>query len=210
MCLLCTHNPLKVLFPSLHLDQLSLTIHHGCVWAAADDRTRCDAHNGKPPHHGVGLIHKKNSAHKRDEQSLERRYTTPNTNTSFAIGGGTGICGDYTTDMPGACLWVGTKAENGDDPTTAGWLNDAKRSNCGKQIYVQRKHQPYMTQYVPLIDGCLFYTKDVAVGCFQIALTTKTFNDLKPSQKELDQGYLEGLIWDYNNEHGSKSRNGPI
>ncbi|KAG0148140.1 hypothetical protein CROQUDRAFT_41821 [Cronartium quercuum f. sp. fusiforme G11] len=182
----------------------------GCVWAAADDRIRCNATDGKPPHYGVGLIHKQNSAHKRDEQWLERRYTAPNTNTSFAIGGGTGICGDYTTDMPGACLWVGTKAENGDNITTAGWLNAAKRSNCGKQIYVQRKHKPYMTQYVPLIDGCLFYTRQVTLGCFQIALTTKTWNDLKPTPKELAQNYLEGLVWDFNNDQGSKSGNGPV
>ncbi|KAG0148708.1 hypothetical protein CROQUDRAFT_40904 [Cronartium quercuum f. sp. fusiforme G11] len=183
---------------------------HGCVWAAADDRTRCDAHNGKAPQHGVGLIHQKQGVRKRDGQSLERRYIVPNTNTSFAIGGGTGICGAYTTDMPGACLWIGTRRDSGSDPSTAGWINKSKQSNCGKQIYVQRRQEPHMAQFVPLIDGCLFYTTDVAVGCLQIALTTKTFNDLKPTQKELNQGYLEGLVWDFNNIDGGKSRNGPV
>ncbi|EGG06040.1 uncharacterized protein MELLADRAFT_124586 [Melampsora larici-populina 98AG31] len=183
----------------------------GCVWSAADDRNRCNATNGKPPFKGVGQFEYNPKKAKRSSITLDRRYTSENTNTSFQISDGPGICGMYnSTTQPGACLWVGSEQLYGNDSSTAGWLNGAKTSNCGKQLYVQRKGRPDKPFYVPVVDGCRFYTTNVTVGCFQIGLTKKTFHDLEPTAEEIERGYLGDLIWDFNNEHGVKSSNSPV
>ncbi|KAG0142723.1 hypothetical protein CROQUDRAFT_66949 [Cronartium quercuum f. sp. fusiforme G11] len=170
----------------------------GCVWSAADTRNRCNASTGKPPYKPVGKFEQKSLAlaPQSGKKSLERRYTSSGSNTSFPIGSGDGICGNYTTNQPGACLWVGSDAIDGSDPKTAGWLNGAKTSNCGKQLYVQRAGNKNSVVYVPVLDGCTFYSRDVRVGCYQIALSNKTFYDLKPTPQEIAQGYLGDLIWD--------------
>lgn len=176
----------------------------GCVWSAADDRTRCNATTGKPPFQGVERFQH------HSQRTLQRRYTSENTNTSFAMRDGPGICGNYSTNQPGACLWVGSEQVYGNDTATAGWLNGAKTSNCGKQLYVQRKGRPDKPFYVPVLDGCSFYSKNVTVGCFQIALSNKTFYDLEPTAQEIQQGFLGDLIWDFNNEYGTKGKNAPV
>jgi len=186
----------------------------GCVFSAADARNRCNASTGKPPFHSVGKF-ERGPQHpvqltKRSKLSLERRYTSENTNTSFAIDSGPGACGNYSTQEPGACLWVGSDAVSGADPATAGWLNGAKTSNCRKQLYIQRKGQPDFTVYVPVVDACRFYTRNVTIGCFQIAVTNKTFYDLNPTPQEIEQGHLGDLIWDYNNLFGKENEWGPV
>ncbi|KAG0142722.1 hypothetical protein CROQUDRAFT_49918 [Cronartium quercuum f. sp. fusiforme G11] len=184
----------------------------GCVWSAADTRNRCNATTGKPPNKPVGLFAPKSPAppNHSSKRSLERRYTSSNTNTSFIIDSGDGICGNYTTNQPGACLWVGSDAINGSDPNTAGWLNGAKTSNCGKQLYVQRSGNKSSVVYVPVLDGCRFYSRNASVGCFQIALSNKTFYDLNPTPQEIARGYLGDLIWDFNDEFGLKTTWGPV
>lgn len=68
--------------------------------------------------------------------------------------------------------------------------------------------------------GCAFYTNDLTVGCYQIALTTavcpffscyeksfscpeitnktnqQTFNELKPTAQENKQGFISGAMWE--------------
>lgn len=191
----------------------------GCVFASADDETRCNATTGKPeihtPMHPVGRFQKQGcQKHLKipapKPASLGKRYTSENTNTSFAIDDGPGACGNYSTNMPGACLWAGSEQVKGDNPLTAGWLNGAKTSNCGKQLYIQRKGRPDKPFFVPVVDACNFYTFNVTVGCFQIAVTNKTFYDLEPTDQELEQGYLGDLVWDFNNLDGNKTTNGPV
>ncbi|KAH9812136.1 secreted protein [Melampsora americana] len=180
----------------------------GCVWSAADDRTRCNATTGRPPFKAVGQFEYNPPKSKR---SLDRRYTTVGSNTSFAIGDGPGICGEYnSTEQPGACLWVGTEQVYGNDTHTSGWMNGAKTSNCGKQVYVQRRGRPDKPFFVPILDGCTFYTTDITVGCFQIGITKKTFHDLEPTEEEIASGHLGDLVWDFNSENGTKSTNAPV
>ncbi|KAG0142724.1 hypothetical protein CROQUDRAFT_662181 [Cronartium quercuum f. sp. fusiforme G11] len=179
-----------------------------CVWAAADTRQRCTPQSGKPPNTRVSKFEP--PQHHTNQKTLQRRYTTDHTDTSFEIDGGKGICGRYDTNQPGACLWVGSRPFDGSNASTAGWLNGAKTSNCGKQLYIEREDNHTTVVYVPLVDGCRFYTKKPSVGCFQIAVTNKTFYDLKPTKKEIDQGYFDGLIWDFNDEKGDKLANAPV
>lgn len=180
----------------------------GCVWAAADERIRCNPQSGKPPDLGVGAFHE--PQYTRTQQPLVRRYTSDSTNTTFSIGGGNGICGHYSTHHRGACLWVGTEQVKGDNASTAGWLNGAKTSNCGKQLYVERKDNTSIVIFPPIVDGCTFYTTDIQVGCFEIALTKKSWKEMHPTPKEEAQGYLDGVIWDFNDEHGDKLANAPV
>ncbi|KAG0148028.1 hypothetical protein CROQUDRAFT_61041 [Cronartium quercuum f. sp. fusiforme G11] len=182
----------------------------GCVWASAKDTERCDPTSGKSQLKlGGDEPEKQLMVQKRDKKFLKPRYTSENTDTSFAIHGGKGICGPYDPQEPGACLWLGSEQETGEDPSTAGWLNGANKLNCGKQVYVQRKDKPENPLFVPIVDGCVFYTASISVGCFQIALTNKTFYDLEPSPEEIDQGFVGDLVWDFDNEHGKKPQNGP-
>lgn len=180
----------------------------GCVFSTNDPKKRCDP-NGHPPKKAVGVLKSPSSKkHRRDEVSLERRYDTPKHSKSFYVDDGTGICGTYSGDQPGACLWAG--GEDGVGNPTGGWLNGTKSSNCGKQIYLQRQGKPETVQYIPVVDGCTFNIKSEMPGCFQIAVTEHTFYSMKPTKEELKLGYLTGLTWDFNNLNGDKSRNGPV
>ncbi|KAH9468593.1 hypothetical protein Pst134EA_009128 [Puccinia striiformis f. sp. tritici] len=182
----------------------------GCVFSAADARNRCPApiKDHDDPVKQFNCINPK--VVKRSERhSLGRRYD--DNDGSFAVAGGKGICGTYnsTTDL-GVCLWSGAEQKS---PTveSAGWLNGLKTSNCGKQVYVQRKGQPKTVKYVKVLDGCSFDTTALSTGCFQIALTSKLFDEFNPTAKEKKDGLiLDGISWDFNNLLGQNLQSGPV
>eukprot|EP00918_Siedleckia_nematoides_P099639 GHVU01217876.1.p1 GENE.GHVU01217876.1~~GHVU01217876.1.p1 ORF type:complete len:206 (-),score=25.25 GHVU01217876.1:253-870(-) len=171
-----------------------------CVWSS----------NGHPCPKTTDKPCTKIRAMKMPDSHLGRRYDT--TIPSKAVGGGNGICGPYDTrKVYGACLWSGSNWISGDDPLTAGWLNAGKTSNCGKQIYIQRKGDPLHPKYANVVDGCSFLTKDPAVGCFQIWMTIDLFMSFGPTQAEIDAWTIEDTFtWNFNNELGDKTKNGPV
>ncbi|KAH9812717.1 secreted protein [Melampsora americana] len=164
----------------------------GCVFSTNDPNKRCNP-DGHPTKQGVGVLKGPASKKHRRDVSLARRYDTLPDSHSFYISDGTGICGAYRGDQPGACLWAGGQDSQGNP--TGGWLNGTKTSNCGKQLYLQRQGKPDTVQVYPCCD---FNIRDETPGCFQIAVT------------EHDKGYLTGLTWDFNNLYGDKTRNGPV
>ncbi|PLW50254.1 hypothetical protein PCANC_05627 [Puccinia coronata f. sp. avenae] len=183
----------------------------GCVWSAADPNERCP----QPLKHGQTnpaqqfVINPGVAKSKRSEDSLERRYDT--TRPSFPVAGGNGICGFYnsTTEL-GVCLWSGPEQNN---PTadTSGWLNGLKPDNCRKGVYVQRKNNPHSVQYVPVLDGCSFDTKEYDPGCYDIALTIQLFERFNPTADERRDGLLYGgLTWDFDSINGTHPQNAPI
>ncbi|KAI9622313.1 hypothetical protein KEM48_007326 [Puccinia striiformis f. sp. tritici PST-130] len=179
----------------------------GCVFSAADARNRCPApiKDHDDPFNCINPKVVKRS----ERHSLGRRYD--DNDGSFAVAGGKGICGTYnsTTDL-GVCLWSGAEQKS---PTveSAGWLNGLKTSNCGKQVYVQRKGQPKTVKYVKVLDGCSFDTTALSTGCFQIALTSKLFDEFNPTAKEKKDGLiLDGISWDFNNLLGQNLQSGPV
>ncbi|POW14300.1 hypothetical protein PSTT_03026 [Puccinia striiformis] len=190
----------------------------GCVFSAADARNRCPAPI-KDHDDPFNCINPK--VVKRSERHLWVDDTM--TMTGFAVAGGKAyphaataitssqICGTYnsTTDL-GVCLWSGAEQKS---PTveSAGWLNGLKTSNCGKQVYVQRKGQPKTVKYVKVLDGCSFDTTALSTGCFQIALTSKLFDEFNPTAKEKKDGLiLDGISWDFNNLLGQNLQSGPV
>lgn len=177
----------------------------GCVFSTADPRTRCQP-DGHPPPKGVGMLTPPKQNYRRD---LDRRYNTPDGQQSYFVAGGKGICGKYSTNDPGACLWTGAKDENG--VALGGWLNDTKTSNCQKQVYIMRQGQPDTVVYVPVVDGCDFDDATLPEdGCFALGLTRNTFFALKPTQEEKNQGWITKLAWDFDNLSGQHTRNGPV
>lgn len=152
------------------------------------------------PHHSHHSHH--------SQHALQRRYDT--TDKSFIMSPGEGVCGPYTDDEAGACLWVGTDAKNGGDPATAGWLNGGKTSNCYKQLYIKRQGEGHPAVYARVLDACDFGTRKPEKGCFQIYLTNKTFYDLHPTKKERQDGALYNITWDFNNLEGADPRFGPV
>ncbi|CAH7671372.1 hypothetical protein PPACK8108_LOCUS6144 [Phakopsora pachyrhizi] len=200
----------------------------GCVYATADNRTRCPL-NPKPQT-AVKVIEEGKKIVKR--HTLERRYDTTLPSPSVL---GKGICGDYnTTNTEGASLWVGNSYKS-KKPEEAGWLNKAKKSNCNKRLYIINPASGE-TIYVNVIDGKRslyvevmltrflntiftlklfskghdFKTTEPEVGCFQIALTQKTFLRLKPSKEEIAKGSIKFLKWDFDNIQGISPRQGPV
>ncbi|KAH9815447.1 secreted protein [Melampsora americana] len=184
----------------------------GCVFSANDPSKRC-APDGHPPKRGVSMLKPAGQTQqRRDLHSLERRYDTPSGSRSFFIGdangGGVSIYNLFKSSQPGACLWAGGRDAQGNP--TGGWVASFKQSNCGKQLYLMRKGRPDTVQYIPVVDGCDFGITSPDTGCFQIAVTEKTFWDMNPTEQEQKQGYLTELTWDFNNLDGSNSRNGPV
>ncbi|KAI9609458.1 hypothetical protein H4Q26_007414 [Puccinia striiformis f. sp. tritici PST-130] len=80
------------------------------------------------------------------------------------------------------------------------WLAQWQGSLCAIR-YVQRKGQPKTVKYVKVLDGTLqFDTTALSTGCFQIALTSKLFDEFNPTAKEKKDGLiLDGISWDFNN-----------
>ncbi|POW20541.1 hypothetical protein PSHT_03446 [Puccinia striiformis] len=199
----------------------------GCVFSAADARNRCPApikDHDDPFNCMNPKVVKRSERH-----SLGRRYDDNDgvRHTSLLLLGSRnliptscfcralplrwkGICGTYnsTTDL-GVCLWSGAEQKS---PTveSAGWLN-GQTSNCGKQVYVQRKRAPKTVKYVKVLDGCSFDTTALSTGCFQIALTSKLFDEFNPTAKEKKDGLiLDGISWDFNNLLGQNLQSGPV
>jgi len=137
---------------------------------------------------------------------LVRRYDSED--DSFTIGSGTGICGTYTDDTPGVCLWA--SADNA-GAATGGWLSGGFTKACGRVVYIQRQgadhSDPNNTIYAPVIDGCKFEGKAPDPGCFRIAFTKATFKALKPTEEESNNQIIKSLIWDFANEDGSQPQN---
>ncbi|MBW0557869.1 hypothetical protein O181_097584 [Austropuccinia psidii MF-1] len=188
----------------------------GCVYSSGNEETRCTA----PPKACQDPVTPvKCPTESQDDQSqfakrsethttLVRRYD--NTQKVFPIAGGNGICGHYDTNNDhGACLWSGSSL-SGADPMTAGWLNLAQKSNCGKRLYVQRRGRPETVIYVPIVDGCNFRSVDPTFGCFQIALTNITFNALNPTDQEIAKQAIDDLSWDFDNLEGCSENQAPI
>ncbi|KAH9810534.1 secreted protein [Melampsora americana] len=178
----------------------------GCVFSSANPHTRC-APDGHPPKNGVGML-QQHAFQRREEHTLEPRYDTPKGSKSFFVASGTGVCGFYDGDKPGACIWNGAKDQFGNG--LGGWLNGSKTSNCHKNLYIMRRGNPQSVVYVPVVDGCNFNVKNPDNGCFQIGVTRATFFALNPSEQEKNQGYLTDLTWDFDNLSGQHSRNGPV
>ncbi|MBW0510962.1 hypothetical protein O181_050677 [Austropuccinia psidii MF-1] len=61
-----------------------------------------------------------------------------------------------------------------------------------------------------LILRCSFLGKSNWPGCFQLALTNKTFWQLNPTEQEQRDKTIYGLTWDFSNLQGQDPRNGPI
>ncbi|KNF02418.1 hypothetical protein PSTG_04325 [Puccinia striiformis f. sp. tritici PST-78] len=159
--------------------------------------------------HFLQFTHPGASKAKRSVADLERRYVTPK--PSFAVGGGTGTCGFYnSTTEAGVCLWNGAEQNN---PTidTAGWLNGAKTSNCGKRIYIQRTGKPETRQYVKVLDGCYFGATSPKPGCSKVGLTIQLFNLFKPTEKENQDGLIYGgLSWQFDNTLNTSPQQAPV
>ncbi|KAH9449074.1 hypothetical protein MJO29_009937 [Puccinia striiformis f. sp. tritici] len=182
----------------------------GCVFSAAAPDQRCPAPvKGSSSPVNAFVMNPGTANVKRSRVDLERRYDT--TRPSFAVAGGTGICGDYnSTAELGVCLWSGAEQKN---PTveTAGWLNGAKTSNCGKRIYIQRKGQPDTVKFVKVLDGCSFGATSPDPGCFDIALTLKLFELFNPTEQEQNDGVLYGgITWDFDNLLGKSTQQAPV
>ncbi|CAH7688610.1 hypothetical protein PPACK8108_LOCUS23589 [Phakopsora pachyrhizi] len=174
----------------------------GCVFSAADDRNRCSA--DPKPSTAVGVVQESNKNVKR--HTLARRYDTTLPSPSIQ---GEGICGHYdTATAEGASLWVGPNPGS-TRPEEAGWLNRGKTSNCNKRLYVINPRTG-KTVYIKVIDGHDFQTTQPDVGCFQIALTQKTFLELDPTDEEKAKGAIGSLTWDFDNLHGISPQQGPV
>jgi len=185
----------------------------GCVFSAAAANRRCPAPQKvqSTPMKAFSLSSQTKAlkVKRSEETTLARRYDTYK--PSFAVGGGTGICGFYDTNTElGVCLWSGAEQNN---PTveTAGWLNGLKTSNCRKRIYIQRKGDPSSVKFVPVLDGCSFNEKSLLPGCFDIAVTVKLFNAFNPTADEVKSGtLLGGFTWDFDNLNGQSPQQGPV
>ncbi|KAH9442685.1 hypothetical protein Pst134EA_031654 [Puccinia striiformis f. sp. tritici] len=210
----------SAIFLAISLSAVKATVHtvcynhflqkDGCVFSAAAADQRCPA---PPKEHPAEVqafaLNSTAQKVKRSVNKLERRYDT--TAPSFAIGGGNGTCGFYdSVNQLGVCLWNGAEQNN---PTieTAGWLNGAKTSNCGKRIYIQRKGQPNTVQFVKVLDGCYFGATSPDPGCFDIGLTIKLFNAFNPTPEEQRDGVIKGgITWDFDNLHGLSPQQAPV
>lgn len=137
---------------------------------------------------------------------LVRRYDSEM--DSFPLASGTGICGEYTDDTPGVCLWA-SASDSG--AASGGWLNGTFTKTCGRKVFIQRKgadlKDPSSTIYAPVVDGCTFNTKEPEPGCFRIAFTKATFAALKPTHEESSNQILKDIVWDFSNFDGSQPQN---
>ncbi|PLW50216.1 hypothetical protein PCANC_12742 [Puccinia coronata f. sp. avenae] len=136
-----------------------------------------------------------------NNHQLVRRYDSEL--DSFAIAGGTGICGKYTDDEPGVCLWANAQA-NG--TASGGWISGGFTKTCGRKIYIQRKGSNE-TIYAPVVDGCAFDTNSPDPGCFRIGFTKHTFGELKPTAEEASRLIIKDLVWNFDNTYGKHPEN---
>ncbi|KAI7954456.1 hypothetical protein MJO28_004856 [Puccinia striiformis f. sp. tritici] len=168
----------------------------GCVFSATASDQRCLAplkEQNTPVQTFAYMPVRSPTASRSESSRSERRHDT--ITPSLAIAGGKGICGHYnSTSEPGVCLWTGV------EPVTlesAGWLNRAKRSNCGKIVRVHRKGKPDTAKSVRVLDGCDFGTKSIDPGCYDIALSVKLFEQFNPTEDEKKDGLIHGgVAWE--------------
>ncbi|OAV94563.1 hypothetical protein PTTG_03780 [Puccinia triticina 1-1 BBBD Race 1] len=190
----------------------------GCVFSAAalDQRCPAPAKQHSTPVKAFAMASNSRMAKRSDvavyksaseSHELERRYNT--TRPSFAVAGGNGVCGYYDSKKePGVCLWSGVPPVT---VQTAGWLNGAKTSNCGKRVYIQRKGQPSTVKFVRVLDGCDFGTTRPDPGCFDIAVTIALFNLFNPTYDEQRAGELiGGITWDWDNLDNTHTQQAPV
>ncbi|KAH9460392.1 hypothetical protein MJO28_003940 [Puccinia striiformis f. sp. tritici] len=136
---------------------------------------------------------------------LVRRYDSEL--DSFAIAGGDGICGTYTDDQPGVCLWA---SELDTGAKSGGWMNGTYTKACGRVVFIQRKGDPDNTIYAPIVDGCSFNATTPEPGCFRIGFTKATFNQLNPTPEEKNDWIITDLVWDFANSLGKDPKNAAV
>ncbi|OAV92604.1 hypothetical protein PTTG_27566 [Puccinia triticina 1-1 BBBD Race 1] len=210
-----------VLFLALSLAVANATIHtmcfdyflkkDKCINGAAGPNIRCGA-KAKPHPKPVStfVLQGPSKKTRTSGKALERRYDT--NEDVLIMASGEGICGRYDSEkQDGVCLWSGPEQ---DHPTihTAGWLNSLKTSNCGKQVYIQRRGSKKVF-YVPVLDGCGFHKTKVEEGCFEIGVTHSLAKKLAIHPNELGPhptALVGGFTWDFNNLDGKNPRAGPV
>ncbi|POW20517.1 hypothetical protein PSHT_03412 [Puccinia striiformis] len=229
----------SAIFLAISLSAVKATVHtvcynyflqkDGCVFSAAAADQRCPA---PPKEHPAEVqafaLNTTAQKVKRSVNKLERRYDT--TAPSFAIGGGNGTCGFYdSVNQLGVCLWNGAEQNN---PTieTAGWLNGAKTSNCGKRIYIQRKGQPNTVNSSrcstavtsePRLLIRVVLTLVLLKRKLSFHVVTRPWALLKPTNSPLGQLFNAfnptpeeqrdgGITWDFDNLHGLSPQQAPV
>ncbi|OAV96735.1 hypothetical protein PTTG_26227 [Puccinia triticina 1-1 BBBD Race 1] len=102
------------------------------------------------------------------------------------------------------CLWAGNK----NVPGNTGWINEAIRENCGKQVYIQRKGIK-IARYPRVVGGCRWGDGDMGPenGCFQIAMNQALFDNFNPSEYEKERKEITEMTWDFNNLYFNKPEN---
>ncbi|EFP81253.2 uncharacterized protein PGTG_06874 [Puccinia graminis f. sp. tritici CRL 75-36-700-3] len=189
-----------------------LTTGKKCVYSSPNDMERCPAPPDPPKtSQSVPLFQHQISMNKRSEDhTLGRRYdTTKPVTTAVKM---VFTCPEPQNPDPnddssglGVCLWVGANCNS------TGWVNKDNFSNCGKQLYIQRKGDIMNPKYPRVIGGCDF-GPDLPneVGCFNLAVNQKLFDAFNPTEEERSTGVLSNIMtWDFNNLKGSKKQNGP-
>lgn len=185
-----------------------------CVFARAGEKLRCDA-GPKPPaevHQFTPGAAQKPLTKRSNRAVLMKRYDTDKNRPEVMPTPGMGVCKHFPPPKDGleVCLWYGNSTAVDAPISSSGWLNNNKTSNCNKQVYIQRKGQKDTVQYALVRDGCTFNTTDPNLGCFAIGLSKKLYDNFNPTEKEIKQGYLEEITWDYNNLFGTNPAWGPV
>ncbi|EFP81233.1 hypothetical protein PGT21_018997 [Puccinia graminis f. sp. tritici] len=100
----------------------------------------------------------------------------------------------------GVCVWAGA----GSAKTSTGWLDENNKSNCGKQVYIQRRNDINNPKYARIIGGCDFGGVDPSVGCFNVALDQNLFDAFNPTAAEKNSQSIADITWDFNALGGNK------
>ncbi|KEI40465.1 uncharacterized protein L969DRAFT_85629 [Mixia osmundae IAM 14324] len=104
-----------------------------------------------------------------------------------------GICKYYNSSTElGVCLWSGSDPSGNIIPQS-GWLNGAKRSNCGKMVEVKANGK---TIHAKLVDGCGLEATTPAKGCSIAWLTIAAFNALA-SPTETEGNGIASIEWKF-------------
>ncbi|CAH7674170.1 expressed protein [Phakopsora pachyrhizi] len=156
-----------------------------CVNSAADDRVRCSSMKEVPAGISQLFQHKKS----KKKSNLHRRYDSVDKSPCVK-------------QLHRSVATTKTKIEEyvygaAHHPTR---LKNSHKRDLNTDLlflrFIQRKGNPNHTVYAPVIDGCGFDTADENPGCFRIAFTSTTFNELIPTKEENDAGFMENLVWD--------------
>ncbi|CAH7671431.1 expressed protein [Phakopsora pachyrhizi] len=134
------------------------------------------------------------------QRVLTKRYDDEG--SSFFINSGSGICGVYDSNQPGACLFSGYD----DSGANSALASDANLPEEKRNV-----------QYAPVVDGCSFNlggnsAKKNGDGCFRIGVTNHTFFALNPTAGEIQNGTISQLLWDFDAESSDDKakENGPF